>query len=233
MSSWNLKELRDLIEEKYGKKQLEKARPHIDSVDWKIGIVSYHSYVSEAAFKGLFNNEESETIQAVKLILSSGEEASKFNEARVIAEANLIACAQSMHSVLDIFAHVIFHALKIEEMEEDEITITAINKKLPEGALKTKITRLLGLRGFNYLKDFVNTTKHISLIFSSYNVNLEDLSEQEHGLKLNSFSYQVPNSTKTRKHPEKWSNKFLNELKFISLEYVNIGQEINNVFKQG
>jgi len=225
--SWNLKELRNLIEEKYGNHQLEKANPHINSVDWKIRISSYHSYASTEAFKSLFAEHENEAIQAVKFILSSGEEATKFYEARLIAEANLIACAQSMHSVSDIFAYVIIHSLKIDGICNKDITLKTVHKHLEASALKDEIIKLLGLREFCYLKDFVNTTKHISLIFSGYNANLEDLDKEEHGLKLSEFSYEFKRS-EVREYSEKWHDEFLKELNNLSFQYVEIGKEINN-----
>lgn len=222
--SWNLEELRNLIKEKYGDQQLEKASPHINSVDRKIKIASYHYHTCKMAFDNLFDDAEDEGIQALDLILSS--EASKFYEAQLVAEANIIACAQSMHSVSDILPHVILHSLNING--KDDLTLRSVQKHLKDGELKNKIIKLLGQKEFCYLKDFVNTTKHFSLVFSPYKANLEDLKKQEHGLKFNDFSYQTPNGSKPRKHPEKWHGIFLEELKKLTVHYVNIGQEINS-----
>jgi len=149
------------------------------------------------------------------------------NDYKLVAEANLIACAQSMHSVSDILAYVILHSLKIYDIDEGDLSLNLIQNQLEASTLKDEIIKLLGLKEFCYLKDFVNTTKHISIVFSGYNANIEHVSKQEHGLKFNSFSYQAPKSSKIRNYPEKWHSVFLEELKKLSFQYVKIGQEIN------
>lgn len=226
MPSWNIKELRELIEKKHGSLQLEKATPHIRSVDWKIAIASCHSYTSKEAFVHLFDDDSQEYVRAVKLLLSTGEEASSFNEAKLISEANIIACAQSMHSIADILAHVIFHTFMISEIEEREISINRINRILPQGKLKSKVTRLLGMTEFCYLDAFVNTTKHKSIVFSGYHVDLKENPEKEHGIKFEEFTY------KDNQFNEKWDEEFLNELSSLSYQYVDIGNEINETFKE-
>lgn len=226
MSSWNIKELRELIERKHGSLQLEKLAPHLDSVSWKTVLANYHLYTAKDAFEHFFDNEEEEYVKAVELLISTGEEASSFKEAKLISEANIIAYAQSMHSIADILSHVIFHTFRINEIKESDISIKEVNKTLPQGQLKSKVTRLLGLKEFCYLDAFVNITKHVSLVFSNYHVDLREKSEKEHGVRFNAFSY------KNRQFNEKWSDKFLKELSILSYQYVDIGNEINETFKK-
>ena len=221
MASWNLEELRSLVKEMHGVNQLKLLQPHINSLDWKIRIAAYHSYTFAETFSPFFENEKSGAVKAVKLILSSGEEASKFREAKLIAEANIIACAQSTHSVSDILSYVIIHSLKLSGIDEKRISISEVNKILSNGALKKQIERLLGLKEYRYLQDFVNTTKHISLVFSEYSVDLQSNDDDAHGIKFKSFSY------KDRRHPEKWAEEFVQELRKISIEFVQIGRAIN------
>jgi len=221
MTSWDLQELGELVRTKYGEAQLSLLQPHLNSVDRKIRIASYHSYAYSQVFIECFKPEHDERLQAVRLILSNGEEANKFREAELVAEANVIACAQNTHSVSDILSYVIVHARKIDVTSDDRMTLSEVGKTLPPGALKDKITRLIGTTTFRYLQDFVNTTKHVSLVFSQYKVDLESTSDKDHGLKLAAFSY------KQRSYPAKWSVDFLKELRDISVAYVEIGRELN------
>ncbi len=226
MSVWKLQELRELIEKVHGSEQLSKASSHINSVDWKIRSASYHSYTASDAFTSVFENVEHESISVVNMILSTGEEASKLHEARLIYEANVIACAQAMHSVTDIISHVILHAIAINGVDEENLCLKSIRKHVPSSGLKDKIVRVSGLKSFRYLQDFVNTTKHIRLVASAYTVDLTGKEEHSHGVRFKAFT------CKDRSHPEKWGLDFLEELKQLSIEYVNLWQELNVLLAQ-
>jgi hypothetical protein len=139
MSVWQLQKLRELIEEVHGGEQLSKASDHINSVDWKIRSASYHSYTASDAFASVFEDVEPESISAVKMMLSTGKEASKLHEARFIYEANVIACAQAMHSVADIISHVILDAIAINGLDEENLCLKSIQKLVPSSELKDKI----------------------------------------------------------------------------------------------
>lgn len=221
MTSWNLEELRTLVKDKYGDDQRRVLNPHMESVDWKLRIAAYHSYAFSETFAPFFSGAGSPEIKAVNLILSTGEEASRFRDAKLIAESNIIACAQSTHSVSDILSHVIVHALKIDSIDVNRASIGEVKKWLPNGVLREKITELLNSQEYIYLKDFVNTTKHISLVFSSYDVDLKPNSDKSHGIKFKAFEYR------NRRHEGKWAEDFVKELRKLSMEYVRIGKALN------
>ena len=123
MQKWNLKELRDAIKNTHGEEQLEKAKPHINSVDWKNRVASYHYYTASNAFSCFFDESSCEKSDAIKLLLSTGEEANRFYEAKLIYEANLIACAQAIHSISDILSHVIHDSLMLPYVNEDNLNL--------------------------------------------------------------------------------------------------------------
>lgn len=222
MSVWKLQELRDLVEKTYGAEQLAKAADHINSVDWKIRAAGYHSYLAKNSFDGIFSGIENEPMHAIKMILSSGKGASNFNDASFIYESNVIACAQTMHSVSDIISHVIHDALFIEDIDEDSIDLKTIQTKIPPSALKSSVVRVLGLKSYLYLKDFVNTTKHIRLVGAAYTVDVAGVDKYPNGMKFRSFT------CKDRRHPAKWGEDLLKELNQLSIEFVNLGQDIND-----
>jgi hypothetical protein len=225
-TAWNLKELRALVREKHGDAQVAALEPHLASVDWKIRIAAYHVYTFNEAFAPFFAAPIDGRIAAVKMILSNGEEALQAREAKLAGEANVIACAQSTHSASDILGYVITHSLnlKLEDGKKHELPLAVVNKRL-SGEFKDKVTRLLGLQEFRYLQDFVNTTKHVSLVFSNYTVKLEPDAEVDHGLKFKSFR------CRSRTHPEKWARQFICELQAVAREYVQIGRALNDALR--
>lgn len=143
----------------------------------------------------------------------------------MVAEANIIACAQNTHSASDILSHVILHSLRLNNIDEQRISLSEINKILPEGVLRYEITKLLGMKEYCYLKDFVNKTKHISLVFSEYSVDLQSADDDVHGIKFHSFDYNE------RTHLDKWAVDFVQELRTLSIAYVNIGEAINEAVR--
>ncbi len=220
MSSWNLDELRKLIEEMHGVKQLEKARPHINAVDWKLRAGNYHSYTASNAFSGVIE-EEPHPVTLIKMMLSSGEEVKDFHEAQFIYETNIIACAQSMHSVADIISHVIQDSLALEGVDEEKINLKVLKGFLSDSPLKKRITRVLGLAHFRYLQDFVNTSKHIRLVDTEYTLDFTGKEEIPYGVRFREFKRM------NRTHRSKWGRKFLDEMKQLSVEYILLGSAIN------
>jgi hypothetical protein len=222
MPTWKLNELRHLIEEQHGADHLQKAIPHIDSVDWKIRAASYHSYTASNAFATVFKEKEPHPSAVAKMMLTNGEEAADFHEARLIYEANVIACAQAMHSVSDIISHVILDSLAIRDVDDENLDLKTIQRLLPESSLKNRVVRTLGLDYFRYLQDFVNTSKHVRLVGSQYTVDLTGVEKVPHGVKFRQFE------CKGRLHKEKWGETFLKEMKQLSIEYVHLGCALND-----
>ena len=230
--SWDLEELRNLVKHTRDEDQLAKIKPHLDNVAWKISISNYHHYTSKNAFDSFFNDSENNALQAFKLLFGASESSIKFDRARLVAEANAIACAQHMHSISDVLAHTIYHSLKSLDLDENDVSLVTISRSIDNGPLKDEIVKLLGCREFCYIKDFVNTTKHHSLVFSEYSVNLENLGKEEHGMKFKSFSYTPRESDKAREHKEKTHYQILNELEKLVFRYTSIGKELNKYVAQ-
>lgn len=221
MTVWNLRELRELIEKIHGPEQLQKAISHINSVDWKIRAASYHSYAASNAFSGVFEGVVDSQFSVMKMMFSNGEEASDFREARFIYEANVIACAQAMHSVADIISHVILDSLALKGVDEETLNLKVVHKALSSGDLKQRIAKVMGMTKFRYLHDFVNTSKHVRLVDAEYNVDLTGTAKHAHGVRFKQFE------CKGRLHGAKWGEEFLLELRQLSIEYVGLGQELN------
>ena len=78
---------------------------------------------------------------------------------------------------------------------------------------------------FRYLKAYVNTTKHISLIWSGYSIHVVP-GEEQHGLKINAFSYRTEN------WPQKWLTDFIGtDFERLSNMFGAIGIELTDFIR--
>lgn len=220
---WDVLRLRELIEHVHGREHMERARPHIDAVHWKIELARFHSHGARGAFAETFE-EDSSPSEAMRRMFSDGKP--DLMTAKIAYEAHAIAYAHAIHSVGDVIAWVIVLALGVYLPPSVDVTLGTIRGLVPRGPLKDAIAQVRGLKEFNYLNDFINQTKHVSLVFSSYSVDLTGEDTQSHGVRFNSFTY------KGTEHPTKWGDEFLLDLVKVAEGYVEVGRRLNDVMEQ-
>ncbi|WP_161808459.1 hypothetical protein [Methyloglobulus morosus] len=216
-----MRELESLIEKSHGTPQLEKAAAHIRSVARKLESAGYHYQMALGAFENVFPVQNDELISVANTILGVGESSRKYRFATLAHESNVIALAHVMHSMTDVFSHVIYDSLNLSGLHEDKLNLSIVSKNLPAGELKDRVVRVLGLQQYNYLNSLVNTSKHIQLVETVYSVDMTGESKIPHGLKFKAFKY------KTESHAEKYAQDFLVDMKTLSSEYVLLGSKIN------
>ena len=222
MMTWDIQRLRELVKHIYGARQLEAISPHIDSIEWKIRIAGFHAYSARRAFDEVFDANERDLSIILARMLSRGQGRIAFMDAKIGYEAHVIAYAQAMHSVADILARVVAIALNISPpSSDDDVTFDTLKAAIPPGPLKDSITRLRGLTQFRYMRDFVNQTKHVSLVFSAYSIDLTGNDSRAHGLRFNAFSIG------STMHPHKWGEDFLLDLLEVAKNYVAVGRQLN------
>lgn len=220
---WNLDELRELIETIHGPEQLEKAELHINSIATKLLQANYHARLARECIEDIFKNEESPAF-VMDLILGVNEKSADFEDAKFASEANIIACAYVIHSISDVLAHLILDALAINGSDEDFFDFSKINKLIPaKTTLKILVTRVLGMHQFSYLKAYVNTSKHVSMIDADYRIDLR--CNGTHGIRFKQFVY------KKDSYKAKWSKDFIDEMSEIAKLYRDIGVAINTHLK--
>lgn len=110
--------------------------------------------------------------------------------AALTCESNIVALAHVMHSMADIFAHLMHDALDLKGLNEDSLTLNDVTKNLPTGDLKNAAVKVLGLRQSRYLNSLVSSVKHVKLIEANYTVDITGVSTTPHGLKLRAFVYK-------------------------------------------
>ena len=234
---WNMKALFEFVENKYGKTQGALLSDALFSLMWKLNIVRYHIDKSKETVSSLLGKpEEVDPSDIIGLIFeqaAGSEKGKEFFKMQFASEANLIACAQSLHSMADILGQAIYITFNLDNalpkpIDQRRRYLAVINDEMKKGALVPSLTKkvdeLITANEFKYLKDYVNVTKHRSLVPAAYSVSFETESEASHGLKISAFTYE------DRTYDAKWSNDLLDkDVGYLLEMIVKIGIEMNNL----
>lgn len=237
---WNRKELFELVKKSHGIQQADLMKPALVAVNAKTAIVDYHVEEFKKIISIIFTESETDNyIQAVRLIFeqASGTDAGfDFALAQFKAEANLIAFAQALHSLADIFGQIIFNALDLNNILKKKLQKNLLYLQRVADAIKNhdhlkdlslSVADLLESKQYSYLKAYVNTTKHRCLISANYSVDFKVEIEPIHGMKIPKFNYNCS------EYPSKWSDDFVNnDRKFLISKFVEIGIQLNEILKK-
>ncbi|MCG8383064.1 MAG: hypothetical protein MJA28_12780, partial [Gammaproteobacteria bacterium] len=223
MATWDLKELRELIADRGGKKCAEDAEPYIQSFAGKFDLLSVHFHEARSVFPDFYNKSSPSTIDAFRAMLSTGEKRNNFSLAKLKYEAFALGAVQTQHSVSDVLAHLLAVAMGLPESAEAHLTLPGVKKQLPDKGLKVSIDKFLGLSEYRFLQDFVNINKHMRLVDARYHISTPENGEERHGVRFKSFSYSG------RHHLERWGDQLFSELKKVAEAQVGIGMQLNTV----
>ena len=243
MMIWNVIEFESLVQVYYGKEQLKKLIRPLSSVSWKLMLAYYHADESKRLYRSYFSEESiegtvEELVHVVGQVLkaaSGSEEADKFKEAGILSEAHLIAYAQSLHSIADILAKVIYHGINLENNLTKPIPAYKQNlHEVNEGMRKEKfaldvvkaIDALKQSPEFLYLEAYVNTTKHYSLIDVIHQISLKSNTTPRYGIQILPFRY------KGQSFHEKWADDFaIRDFQTIRENIICVGSELNRFLR--
>lgn len=228
--TWNMKALVDFVEKDQGTVEGSIAAETLVSLMWKLNIVRYHSDKSKEAISDLKEIDPTEIVGLIFEQASGSEKGRDFFKMQFSSEANLIACAQSLHSMADILGQVIYLALNLDRALPKPINqrrryLGVINMEMKKADIATNLTakveKFLCSNEFRFVSDYVNVTKHRSLVPAAYSVSFTERSL--HGLKMSAFKYE------DREYEARWSNELLDrDVKVILEMIIEIGEEINN-----
>jgi hypothetical protein len=210
---WDLGKLRAEVHAAHGSEQLRLLKPCIDSVSERIAFAIYHYREAKRLMEPFASKVEESEIAALNLLLGGqvdGLEAD-FQTNRAHAAAHIVACLQSVHSLADILAHVIYIALGTnldltrKPLQERQIDATHVNDRLPPGAIKLAFEGLVKHKDFVYLEACVNRSKHRSVIPVPYSILTDQSKLPWHGLKLSGFERLGVS------FPDRWALVFLRD----------------------
>lgn len=184
MTRWDIKETRRLIEYHHGREQLARARPCLRSMNERPRHARYHLQEIKKILK-THMDDRLEKDDIFKLMFPLEMEGwDELNNWLMEAEAHMIACAQSIHSIPDILAHVIHFALGfnlgVKAPKDREINVRKVTASLAKHApayvtIEHILRALKDNPSFVELNAIVNHIKHrgaveprLSLLPSDY-----------------------------------------------------------------
>jgi len=237
--SWDTKEFESLVGENYDEEQTVKVTQSLESVCWKLMLAQYHAEESKRLYRSYLKegplDEAVQVINQVFLAASGSEEAIDFTKARILSEAHVIAYAQSLHSIADILAQVIYFGLDLEKRLPKPIPVQLVNlhrvcNKMIEEGLARSVTDAIDIfrqsPEFLYLQAYINITKHRSLVDTTHSVSFES-DVPRYGVKILSFEY------KGSSFAEKWAEDFVGQ-DFLTIRrcVIEIGSVMNMYLRQ-
>jgi hypothetical protein len=232
MPPWNIEQTRELIESYYGYNQLQLARPSMRAAYVRLQHARYHLEEVKKLLKTHID-DRLETTDIIMLTMPQDLNAwSEVSNWLMKVEAQMIACAQSIHAIPDTLAHVIYFALGLNldpnSLKERNINVQNIAKTLAKlGSNYAEIRRTLCSLdedpSFTRLDAFTNHAKHrgmpepiLSILFNDPNIPYE--------MQFGEFAYDG----------EKHSQRELEEVlapayQAASTTVVAVGNAINSV----
>jgi hypothetical protein len=202
----------------------------VNSIPWKFALSRFHVAEFKRIQGEVFSLPEDQRIfEAVgKLLMRAAgtPEGRSFAETCFRSEAHLIAYAQALHSTADIMAKVLCKSLHLDALfgaRERRYLHSVVDRmrSRPElDPIRAAAQTYLDSPEFRYLRAYVNTTKHQSLVPTGYVVAFD---EERHDLKIGAFSDGGDT------WPEKWAGDFIGpELEHLSRLFGEIGCKLNN-----
>ncbi len=222
----NYKAVKARVIADFGEKRWEQVNKHLFSFEWKLALADYHSSESILLFKSVFSNiTGNDLVEATGCILTlaSGEGNSRqISEAWFKSEAHIISYAQALDSSCDIFAKAIYWGLDFENKVKSLVPESqnlfniqsCLKSKKNNLNIETAISELINSNEYKYLHDYVNQTKHHSLLDRTPCVSFD---KNKYGFNILGFS---------SKH-NKWNTKM--SIDFITTDFALIKEKLNKI----
>jgi len=182
LSGWNLKNLRDFVENTKTEKYCHLDR--INSIDRAICIFIYHLNLAKEANDRV---EPSDIREAMNLVLPSEEKMEDIWLEKIIIQANTQAALHSARAIHDIFAQLLNGLLLSDTIPIHSCDIAKVTRELSESKLKDYLTNLLVSEEFKYVNAIVNTIKHRNLVSFGAQISFRT---GESGIQFREFKYR-------------------------------------------
>ncbi len=243
---WELKELEDAVRDVHGDQYADAIHEPLQSFSWKSDMANFHACEAEQILKEAIvatpkiNDHDPpaiSTAKAVMLAAAPGDAGQHLRLARFKAEAHIIASAQALHSLSDIFCHVVYWAYQLDSVPNAlatnrlnlHSTLRTLNTLPQYGTTASLIQAVVDAPEFIYLAAYVNTTKHRSLVRASMSASF--VPKERGGMRIKEFVYIDPVGNQ-HCFSRKWAYDFLfPENQSIRLKLVAAGNSLNDHFR--
>ena len=235
---WNHGDLYRAVLAMYGDEYAKELKPIIHSFYWKFRIAEYHIREAKDVFtRKLADDEVQRQVKLLKAMFGGlgDAEMEQIGNLLLENEAHIIAYAQTVHSVADNLASIIYYSVnfkkEFKEFKQDKYYLSDIKNELQKkqiyDEIVKKIDNLLMSKEFDYLSAFTNTIKHTRLLDHD-TLTIAMISTENHGLVFNTFRYKKDKKDKI--YQQKNANKIIDsEYYQLKRLYLEIGIAVNNV----
>ena len=195
--TWNVGETRMLIEKAFGRDQLLLARPCLKSVIDRQDHARYH-YQEAIALLDAFKQKYLSVRPLLDVVFAKErQDRLAFDTLMTKIGANTIACIQSIHSIADILAHVMYFALGINRanaMKERAVSVNSVYMRLMADERFTELGKALHALATEgqaaHLCALANYGKHRSIVEPLMSEDCTGLRLEKHEVRISSFKYQ-------------------------------------------
>lgn len=227
-TSWDMEEARELVRGHFGRVQVDRVRPTLQSIHDRLWYAGYHYHEACTLLDTFVASHLAHKPLIVAVFGGDGQSSDDFQLAILKIGAHVLACVQSIHATLDIFAHAVYFCTGMDawaSLAERDVTLRNVVFKLPKegllGALRIRLGDLSG-ENFKHISALSNHGKHRSIIRPSLNEDWTGTAEQRHTLKIPSFVYAE------QTYPEVTVNEFLaTEHERFAQRVVHAGNALN------
>jgi hypothetical protein len=145
---WNLEELKTDVNALYGSQQRERLAIVLNSIAARQLHARFHFQESKRLINESLECRDEQSVLADLILGADPEAYQKFTTFRMYAEAHVIACVQSLHSISDILGHAIYFALGwnlpgSKNLSARRVTLHIIASRLPDCSAKALLNDLV------------------------------------------------------------------------------------------
>lgn len=218
-TNWNLNELRERVIANFpsnSKKPVEL----INSIGRSCEIFEYHKCLARDAFEAFSKENDPNGVKFFSHAFNCVEDDDSFWQARLVSEANLIACVGITRNSFDSFGQLL-NNLVLPTPCTGNFYVYQVSEALPHGRLRNELKEALSSEWFKYLNAFINTAKHRQLITHSPSISFVD---GNRGGKVVGFEY------KNSRYPEYWAHEVLEGTVAVQNSLVSCGRLLNSLY---
>ena len=132
MSSWDLKEARSLLRQRFGQEQFNLATNSLGSTVDRLEYARIHYHEAKDIIDTRLGTLQEQQLFLVMLGGGTDDEQNEYENSLVQLGAHVVACVQSLHAIADTFAHAIYFSLgynlHADALDEHKVTANSVKK---------------------------------------------------------------------------------------------------------
>lgn len=234
MHLWDIDETRDLVLRRYGRGQLERARPALRSVADRLSYARIHIRALEATINAYLSPARRGQELDEIVFLGANGSLNEFNLFLREVGAHVTACIQSLHAIGDLLSHAIYYSTAIDHespLGERKISVATVAARLSGKATAGALRHLLSSFGpdgdFQHIAALSNRAKHRSLVLPSLSQDHTGNRSERLAVLIDAFEHE------STSFPSVHAKDFLiTQFEAVARRTNEAGNELNAILRQ-